>query len=703
MKTPKTFNILFLLLILGCNSGPVFDINDDGDTIPPIITITYPADQSVLSDTVRVSVYAFDDRELDNVVIYIDSSAVLTEIDTPFTLTYDWITTDSVWDEGFHTIWAIAEDIGGNINKTKPIQVTIDNYDDQNPEGLIIYPYSGQTLAGSVNILIEASDNEEVSKVTIHVNGDQIAEIMEEPYQFTWETNDLIDDILYEIHAQVYDNSDNKTLLGPIAILLDNNDPEDITPPIGSIISPSSAQTVNGNVDIIIETYDDMTEEPLVTISIGETVVVDEQRTYFYNWVTDNGQFPDGEYVIRVDLKDNYDNRSTLYPVLVTVNNDGPYDITAPLVEIVSPSVNETIQDEKTVEIRASDVYGINRVEIYFNNEIIGTEIPIDEAQNQFEYNLISTNYDDGDHILYAMAYDNNGNEAMSNPFTIHIDNIDNENPSGSIIYPFSGQTVDGVISIQVEAFDNIQVSQVQLLIEGSFVGNATELDNIFQFDWDTETGTEDSQNQIYAIIRDLEGNSFNTSPILVTVDNDSIPNEDFTPPVISILNPISGQTVGDTVIITAFATDNYGIDYVELYINGSLIENLEQEPYSYAWDTYTLENNSEHTINMIAKDIHNNETSAQPIYVNIQNEYQEVIEEFTLTEQTGAITLSWSAALNAESYIIKKDNIFLIQLDETTYDDILSDADEHCYTISAVNAMNLIGPESDAECGTAL
>ena len=49
------------------------------------------------------------------------------------------------------------------------------------------------------------------------------------------------------------------------------------------------------------------------------------------------------------------------------------------------------------------------------------------------------------------------------------------------------------------------------------------------------------------------------------------------------------------------------------------------------------------------------------------------------------------------------KDNIFLIQLDETTYDDILSDADEHCYTISAVNAMNLIGPESDAECGTAL
>ena len=67
--------------------------------------------------------------------------------------------------------------------------------------------------------------------------------------------------------------------------------------------------------------------------------------------------------------------------------------------------------------------------------------------------------------------------------------------------------------------------------------------------------------------------------------------------------------------MINAFATDNYGIDNVELYINGSLIGNLEEEPYSlysYAWDTYTLENNSEHTINMIAKDIHNNETSAQ-------------------------------------------------------------------------------------------
>ena len=699
---PKILNFFFLLLILSCNSGPIFDINDDGDTIAPIVTINYPADQSILSDTVRLSIYAFDDRALDNVVVYIDASAVLTEVDTPFTLTYDWITTDPDL-EGVHTIWAVAEDIGGNINKTRPIQVTIDNYDDQNPEGLIIYPYSGQTLAGSINILIEASDNEEVSKVTIHVNGNQIAEIMEEPYQVTWETIDLLDDVLYEIHAQVYDNSDNKTLLGPIAILLDNNDPEDITPPIGSIISPSSAQTVDGNVEIIIETYDDMTEEPLVTISIGNTVVVNEQSIYFYNWITDNGQFPDGEYVIRVDLKDNYDNRSTLYPVLVTVNNEGPFDITIPLVEIVSPSVNETIQGEKMVEVRASDVYGINRVEIYFDNEIIGTEIPIDETQNEFYYNLPSTNYDDGDHIIYAIAFDNNDNEAISNPFTIYIDNIDNENPNGSIIYPFSGQTVEGIIGIQIEATDNVQVNQVQLLIEGSFVGNATELDNIFQFDWDTQSGTEDSQNQIYAIIRDLEGNSFNTSPILVTVDNDSIPNEDFTPPIISILNPISGQTVGDTVLITAFATDNFGIDYVELYINGNLIEGLDQEPYSYAWNTYTLENNSEHTINMIARDIHNNETSAQPVYVNIQNEYQEVIEEFTLTEQAGAISLSWSAALNAESYIIKKDNIFLIQLDETTYDDIVSDADEHCYTISAVNVMNLIGPESDAECGTAL
>ena len=702
MRISKNSILFILLFVLSCNSGPVFDINDDGDTIAPIVTITHPADQSILSDTVRISVYAFDDRALDNVIVYIDSTAVLTEVDTPFTLTYDWITTD-IDIEGIHTIWAVAEDKGGNINKTKPVRVTVDNFDDQDPSGMIIYPYSGQTLAGSVNILIEASDNEEVSKVTIHVNGDQIAEIMEEPYQVTWETSNLLDDVLYEIHATVYDISDNQTLIGPIAILLDNNDPEDITPPTGSITSPSSAQTVNGNVAIIVETYDDMTEEPIVTIYIGDTVVLNEERTYFYNWITSNGEYPDGQYIIRVDLKDNYDNRSTLYPVLVTVNNDGPDDIIAPLVEIVSPAINETIQGDNVVEIRASDVFGISRIEIYLDNEIIETEIPDSIDQNQFSSNLVSTNYDDGDHILYSIAYDNNDNQAMSNPFTVYIDNIDNENPTGSIIYPFSGQTVEGIISIQIEASDNVQINQVQLLIEGAFVGNAIELDNLFQFEWDTQTGTEDSQNQIYAIIRDLEGNSFNTSPILVTVDNDSIPNEDFTPPIISITNPISGQTVSDTVIITAFATDNYGLEYVELYINGNLVESLEQEPYSYSWDTYTLENNSEHTIGMIAKDIHNNETSAQPIYVNIQNEYQEVVEEFTLVPQEGVISLSWSAALNAETYIINKDGIFLIQLSETTYDDILSDSNEHCYTISAVNALNLIGPESDAECGTAL
>ena len=69
MRISKNSILFILLFILGCNSGPVFDINDDGDTIAPIVTITHPADQSILSDTVRISVYAFDDRALDNVIL----------------------------------------------------------------------------------------------------------------------------------------------------------------------------------------------------------------------------------------------------------------------------------------------------------------------------------------------------------------------------------------------------------------------------------------------------------------------------------------------------------------------------------------------------------------------------------------------------------------------------------------------------------
>ena len=64
---------IFFIFFINCE-GPIFDVPDDKDTIPPTLTITYPADQSILSDTILITAYAFDNVELDTVQIFLNDS-----------------------------------------------------------------------------------------------------------------------------------------------------------------------------------------------------------------------------------------------------------------------------------------------------------------------------------------------------------------------------------------------------------------------------------------------------------------------------------------------------------------------------------------------------------------------------------------------------------------------------------------------------
>ena len=69
----KSFNlniILISILLLSCE-GPFFKVQKEPDSIPPTLTITFPPDQAILSDTVLVSAYAFDNVELGLSLIHI--------------------------------------------------------------------------------------------------------------------------------------------------------------------------------------------------------------------------------------------------------------------------------------------------------------------------------------------------------------------------------------------------------------------------------------------------------------------------------------------------------------------------------------------------------------------------------------------------------------------------------------------------------
>ena len=188
-----------------------------------------------------------------------------------------------------------------------------------------------------------------------------------------------------------------------------------------------------------------------------------------------------------------------------------------------------------------------------------------------------------------------------------------------------------------------------------------------------------------------------------MTVNNDDAPENDLTPPFVSIITPLSTQTVSDTVVITGFATDNHEVSQVMFYVNGQLIQTVTDSPFTASWVTYDLPNNSEHVLQITATDPSGNQSSAQPVLVTVVNEYIGIINNFTVLETENTLSLNWDAPNNAESFKIYKDGSFLVEISEQTFDDVVDPGVEYCYIVSAVNGVNLEGPLSEEECGTSL
>ena len=692
MKRKNIYFYITFMLILSCE-GPFFDVPADEDSIPPTLTITFPADQSILSDSVLISAYAFDNVGLDLVTLYLNDSVVHESMEGPFE--YLWPTSNNEEDE-FHTIRAKATDLAGNVNYTNTLQVLVDNQDNQSPTGALIFPFTGQTLTGEITIIIEASDNDQVETVDLYINGDSIATYQEPPYRYDWNTLNEIDDVIHTIHAHVRDNAGNQITIGPINVTIDNYDSDDEIAPTGTIISPASASTVSGTINIEVNAYDNIRMGHVDFIIDGSAVAHDSIPPYSYSWNT-LGEAEDSDHVININLSDSAGNTTSLFPVTVFVDNIEDADIIPPSIVIYDPAANQTVSGTVTFMTIATDNVAIDRVEFYHDYEL---EFTATNYPYNYEWNstLIA---EDSEHVWHAKAFDTSGNDSQTQPMILFVDNIDNIPPTGFILYPYAGQIVSDNIEIQVSASDNVGIAEVEFYLDGNLLSSDDQVP--YAHEWNTNSSSEDEEHVIYATIIDLQGNSTDLSPISVTVNNDDAPSNDLTPPIATILTPLSTQAVSDTVIITGFASDNHEIERVMFYVNDQLIETVTDSPFTTNWITYEEANNSEHVIQMTAQDPSGNQSSAQPVLVTVINEYTGEINNLTLLATENTISLSWDAPNDAESYKIYKNGSFLTEINEQFLDDVVVPGTEFCYTVSAVNIVNLEGPQSTEVCETSL
>ncbi len=183
----------------------------------------------------------------------------------------------------------------------------------------------------------------------------------------------------------------------------------------------------------------------------------------------------------------------------------------------------------------------------------------------------------------------------------------DTQRPTVAIITPRRDATVNGLVSIDVEASDSVGVTNVVLYAGSVKVGE--DAVSPYQFSWNS-TINNDGPVTLIAYGYDAANNEGSSGAHPVSVDNVS-DAPDNTPPMVSIVNPANGSTVRRTVSISVNAADDVSLTSVKLYIDGSLKASSNISPLSYSWNTRKVSSGT-HTIKAVAVDGANHSTETQ-------------------------------------------------------------------------------------------
>ena len=291
-------------------------------------------------------------------------------------------------------------------------------------------------------------------------------------------------------------------------------------------------------------------------------------------------------------------------------------DTTAPLVVITNPADNATLSDSVLVTIYASDNDEVKLVQLFINDSLV-----LDSMEAPYEYNWNTKEYtEDEFHNIRARAVDYANNDNQTSPVRVMVDNNDNIKPTGSLLYPFSGQVLNGSISIIAEADDNDSLKSVVFYINGDSVGVKTSAP--FIYDWDTTLEFDDYYYVINVQVNDASNNHITLGPISVYIDNEENIQVDTTPPTGTIVYPPAAAVVSGSITIEINAFDNEKVEKVEIVIDGSFSVVDQSAPYEYVWNTTSYAEDMDHFISATVTDSSGNNTNLMPVTVFVAVSY---------------------------------------------------------------------------------
>jgi hypothetical protein len=112
-----------------------------------------------------------------------------------------------------------------------------------------------------------------------------------------------------------------------------------------------------------------------------------------------------------------------LYPLLIIsiliywgCEEEIEEDTTPPTVSISSPVSGQTVNEIVTITVTTQDNEGISKVEFFIDDSLVLTDI-----ESPYEYEWNTTHYDNSEHIVKVISYDNVDNSTESEPILLIV------------------------------------------------------------------------------------------------------------------------------------------------------------------------------------------------------------------------------------------------------------------------------------------
>ena len=538
------------------------------DAEPPAVAITSPAAGVRVAGMVTITAAASDDVVVTRVEFLVDGAVACVDPEAPFSCDWD---TAAVAD-GSHSLQARAHDASGStVSPSVPVTVA-------NPPTVVITaPADGAKLVGTVTISATATDNVAVAQVEFLIDGNLVATDAEAPYAYEWDTLSWGDRVR-SIVAVAADAAGNVGVSVPVTVTTAN-------PPVVTLTAPPAGSVVSGVVVVAASASDNVGVARVDFYVDGGLVGTDSAAPYEAAWTS--AASPDGGHVLLAKAYDQAGNLGTSPPVAVTSTNGfAVYDqaLKAPACAGVGPRCDSGV--------------------------LLNGRGPVGPEPNQ--PNTLGGSCPDGASGTY------------------HTD----ESNDRIRVLTTDGSTLTGGRTVRVEATVwaySTTSNQLDLYYTGDAANPVwTHLTTLTPSARGGQTlaatYTLPWAGGVHAVrARFRYGGTAGPCGAGTYNDHDDLafavgaPPPDTTTPTTSITSPVEGAVVSGTVTVNATATDDVGVTRVELYVDGMLRGTDTQAPFSFAWNTISVDNGG-HSLSTKAYDPAGNVGTSSDVGVTVSN-----------------------------------------------------------------------------------